>query len=87
MRYERSRAISARHAELIQLVQGGDHSSATLATELGVSEPTIYRDIEFLREQGIVIKAVRVGRRWAYRVLDATAADRAIQQKRLGAAG
>ena len=87
MRYERSRAISARHADLIELLQDGDYSSATLAAELGVSEPTIYRDIEFLRAQGIEIKAVRVGRRWAYRIVNATATETVVQQNRMDAAG
>ena len=41
-----------------------------LAEKLGVSEPTINRDIEFLRSQGYEIKAVRIDQRWAYRIIE-----------------
>lgn len=68
MRYERTSAISDRHSTLLQLVREGDHSTKSLADELAVSEPTVNRDIEFLREQGYEIKAVRVKRKWAYRM-------------------
>ncbi len=68
MRYEKTSAISERHSILLQLVREGDHSTRSLADQLEVSEPTINRDIEFLREQGYEIKAVRVQRRWAYRL-------------------
>ncbi len=71
MRYERTTAISERHALLIDLIRRGELSSKSLADELGVSEPTVNRDIEFLRSQGYEIKAVRVDRKWAYRILNA----------------
>jgi len=53
---------------LLQLVCEANHSTRSLADHLDVSEPTISRDIEFLREQGYEIKAVRVHRRWAYQI-------------------
>lgn len=68
VRYERTSAISERHSTLLQLVREGDHSTKSLADHLEVSQPTINRDIEFLREQGYEIKAVRVQRRWAYQI-------------------
>lgn len=70
MRYERTTAISERHTLLIGLIRRGELSSKSLADELGVSEPTVNRDIEFLRSQGYEIKAVRVDRKWAYRFLE-----------------
>ena len=69
MRYERTSSISNRHRTLLKLIRKGGYSSSGLAERLGVSEPTVNRDIEFLREQGYQIKAVRVDRRWAYRLL------------------
>lgn len=70
MRYEQANAISERHRSLLRLIRGEDNSTRSLADQLGVSEPTINRDIEFLREQGYSIKAVRVNRRWAYRLIE-----------------
>lgn len=70
MRYERSSAISNRHRLLLDLIQQGDHSTRSLAEELEVSEPTVSRDIEFLRDQGYEIQAIRVDRKWAYRVVE-----------------
>lgn len=71
MRYERTTAIADRHTSLLDLMRGGDLSSKRLAKKLGVSEPTVNRDIEFLRSQGYEIKAVRVDQRWAYRIIEA----------------
>ena len=84
MRYERTSAISKRHRSLLRLICKGDSSSRALAKCLGVSEPTVNRDIEFLRGQGHSIKAVRVGRRWAYRLIEsATIADSSIEGERV----
>ena len=75
MRYVRTSAISKRHHLLLGLIREGRFSSSNLAESLGVSEPTVNRDIEFLREQGYRIKAVRVDRRWAYRLIDRMLVD------------
>ena len=77
VRYEQASAISERHRSILCLIRDGDSSSRSLAEQLGVSEPTINRDIEFLREQGYRIKAVRVDRRWAYRLIDDMAKENA----------
>ena len=66
MRYARSVAITRRHDDLFSLVQRGLYSSTALAENLGVSEQTVYREILFLREQGVPIRSVRNGDRWAY---------------------
>jgi len=71
VRYERTTAISDRHASLLELIRDGDLSSKLLAEKLGVSEPTVNRDIEFLRSRGYEINAVRVDSKWAYRIGDA----------------
>lgn len=68
MRYERAVAISKRHEELLALVRSGSYSSPALAKKLGVSEPTVYRDIYFLKRQGHCIESVRSSANWAYRL-------------------
>lgn len=74
MRYARTSAIPERHRSLLGLIREANLSTRSLADRLGVSEPTVNRDIEFLREQGHQIKAVRVDRRWAYRLIEGTLA-------------
>ena len=66
MRYERTIAIAKRHEALLGLIGRGRFSSPQLAAELGVSLPTVSRDIVFLREQGYGIKSVRRSSGWAY---------------------
>lgn len=56
---------------LVDLIRQGQLSSKDLAEELGVSEPTVNRDIEFLRSKGYEIKAIRVARKWAYQIIEA----------------
>lgn len=66
MRYERSLAIASRHAKLIDLIRCGEFSSPDLAKRLKVSEQTIYRDIDSLKERGYSIRSVRSSKGWAY---------------------
>ncbi len=66
MRYERSVAITDRHAELIELIRSGRYSTPALADKLGVSEQTIYRDVMFLKQRGYFIRSVKLSARWAY---------------------
>jgi len=69
MRYERSVAITDRHAELIELIRSGGYSTPALAEKLGVSAQTIYRDVMFLKQRGYFIRSVRLSSRWAYELL------------------
>ncbi len=66
MQYDRAVAISRRHEQLLTLVKSGSYSSKVLAEKLGVSAPTIYRDITFLKRQGYPIQSVRLSSHWAY---------------------
>jgi len=66
MRYDRAIAISKRHKNLLALVRAGSYSSDSLAEKLGVSNPTIYRDILFLKQQGYPIVSVKLPSKWAY---------------------
>ena len=68
MRYERTIAISKRHEELLALVRFGSYSSPALAKKLSISEPTVYRDILFLKRQGYRIESVRLSANWAYQL-------------------
>lgn len=68
MRYARSFAIAGRHGQLITLIRSGEFSSRVLAEKLNVSEQTIYRDIDSLKERGYVIRSVRLSRGWAYKL-------------------
>ncbi len=69
MRYERSLAISRRHSRLVNLIRSGQYSSRNLAAQLKVSEQTIYRDVDSLKERGYLIRAVRSAQGWAYKLL------------------
>jgi DeoR/GlpR family transcriptional regulator of sugar metabolism len=69
MRYNQTLAISERHTALLRLVGQGSFSSPALAKKLGVSQPTIHRDILFLRSQGHRIESVRRASGWAYQLV------------------
>ncbi len=68
MRYDRAIAISKRHEAILALVRSGSYSSPALAKKLGVSKPTVYRDILFLKRQGYRIESVRLSAKWAYQL-------------------
>jgi biotin operon repressor len=69
MRYERALAISERHERLIDLIRTGEYSAPTLAEKLGVSEQTIYRDIDHLKKTGFSIRSQKHVEGWAYQLL------------------
>jgi biotin operon repressor len=69
MRYERSLAIANRHDKLIDLIRSGEFSSPELAEKLDVSEQTIYRDIDFLKQRGYSIRSEKHADGWAYHLL------------------
>jgi biotin operon repressor len=68
MRYGQAFAITKRLDQLLALVASGLHSSPVLASKLGVSEQTVYRDIVFLRKQGHPIRSVKLSPNWAYQL-------------------
>lgn len=69
MRYECALAIADRHDRLIELIRSGVYSSRGLAEKLEVSEQTIYRDIDFLKQRGFSIRSERHADGWAYHLL------------------
>jgi predicted DNA-binding transcriptional regulator YafY len=70
MRYDRSLAIAKRHDKLIELIRAGQFASHDLAQRLKVSEQTIYRDIDFLKQRGYSIQPQKHADGWAYHLLD-----------------
>jgi DeoR/GlpR family transcriptional regulator of sugar metabolism len=73
-------AIADRHGKLIDLIRRGEFSSPLLAEKLGCSEQTVYRDIDFLKEQGYSIRAIRHARGWAYKLLGEPATVQATEE-------
>jgi biotin operon repressor len=69
MLYEKAFAIERRLAELLRLIFSGKHSARTLAEKLGVSIPTVSRDITALRQRGYQIRSVRLPHHWAYELI------------------
>ena len=81
MRYDQSHAVANRHEALLSFINSGSYSSPILAKKLGVSEPTVYRDIQFLKRQGYSIESVRLSDHWAYRI---AASQKANGQRKEG---
>lgn len=69
MPYERAFSITRRLRRLIPLIRSGRFSTPALAKRLKVSEQTIYRDIDCLKEKGYSIRSVRLSKGWAYKLL------------------
>ena len=81
MRYERTMAIAKRHEALLALIGHGSFSCPDIAKELGVSLPTISRDIVFLRRQGYGIKSVRGSNCWAYELTGTPESRQLLRRK------
>lgn len=73
MPYEKSFAIERRLARLVGLIRTGRHSTPALAEQLGVSVPTISRDITALRHRGYGIRSLRLSDHWAYELVSVPA--------------
>jgi biotin operon repressor len=71
MLYEQSFTIGQRLDKLVRLIRAGQHSAPALAEKLGVSIPTVSRDIMALRQRGYAIRSAKVARGWAYRLVSA----------------
>jgi biotin operon repressor len=66
MLYERSRQIEERLDRVLHMIDTGEYSTPLMATELGVSIPTISRCVTALRERGNDIQAEKRGAAWHY---------------------
>jgi biotin operon repressor len=69
MLYQRSLEIEQRLQTVLELVETGKYSTPLLANELGVSVPTVSRDVTALRERGHDIQSQRLpDGSWRYRL-------------------
>lgn len=66
MRYQRSLDIEARLGTVLRLIRSGGFSAPRIAEFLGVSIPTVSRDVTALRERGYDIRSERKGDGWRY---------------------
>ncbi len=79
MLYERSLTIEKRLQDVLELVQVGRYSTPALAEKLGVSVPTVSRDVTALRERGHDIRAERRDGSWRF-VLKSKGSKRRIER-------
>jgi biotin operon repressor len=66
MLYQRSLDIEQRLKTVLRLIRSGHFSTPGIAEQLGVSIPTISRDVTALRERGYKIRSRRDGNGWRY---------------------
>lgn len=66
MFYQRSYEIERRLEAVLRLIREGKFSTPKIAKEIGVSIPTISRDVTALRERGHDIRAEWSERGWRY---------------------
>lgn len=79
MLYQRSLSIERRLCDVLDLVRTGNYSTPGIAKKLGVSVPTVSRDVTALRERGHDIRAQRHGDSWHYVVASADAGQPALR--------
>lgn len=68
MLYERSLGIETRLQTVLKLIETGQYSTPSLAEEVGVSIPTISRDVTALRQRGHDIVAERRDGAWHFKL-------------------
>lgn len=66
MLYQRSMGIERRLVSVLRLIRSGGYSSPMIARELGISVPTVSRDVTALRERGNDIRSQRKDDGWRY---------------------
>jgi biotin operon repressor len=75
MLYQRSLEIETRLHTVLTLVRSGRYSTPMIAKQLGISIPTVSRDLTALRERGHEIRSERNRGTWRY-VLAAASSSR-----------
>lgn len=66
MLYQRSLDIERRLEAVLGMIRKGSYSTPRMAEELGVSIPTVSRDVTALRQRGHDIRAERGEDGWRY---------------------
>lgn len=75
MFYERSLEIERRLETVLRLIRAGKYSTPAIAAEVGVSIPTVSRDVTALRQRGHAIRSERGEDGWRY-VMEPTKATK-----------
>ena len=70
MPYERSRRIEERFRETVSLIKRKHLNAEQLASELGVSRPTVQRIVTELRQRGYAVRSVHDELGWRYELID-----------------
>jgi predicted DNA-binding transcriptional regulator YafY len=70
MLYQRSLDIERRLQVVLRLIRSGGYSTPMIAQQLGVSTPTVSRDVTALWERGHDIRSERKGEGWRYVLAD-----------------
>lgn len=81
MFYQRSYEIERRLEAVLRLIREGRFSTPKIAKEIGVSIPTISRDVTALRQRGYDIRSERGDDGWRYK-LDARKTKPGVRRKR-----
>jgi len=66
MFYQRSLEIERRLETVLRLIRSGGYSTPMIAEQLGISIPTVSRDVTALRERGHDIRSERKDEGWRY---------------------
>jgi transposase len=66
MLYQRSSNIERRLAAVLDLIRAGGYSTPRIAEKVGVSIPTVSRDVMALRQRGHEIRAEKGADGWRY---------------------
>jgi predicted DNA-binding transcriptional regulator YafY len=66
MLYQRSLDIERRLESVLELIRGGEYSTPRIAEAVGVSIPTVSRDVTALRQRGHDIRAEKRSDGWRY---------------------
>lgn len=83
MLYQRSLEIEKRLQTVLELVETGKYSTPLLADELGVSIPTVSRDVTALRERGHDIQSQRLpDGSWRFRLSRTSTSRRKTHPRR-----
>lgn len=82
MLYQRSLEIETRLQAVLTLVRSGRYSTPMIAKQLGISIPTVSRDVTALRERGHDIRSERNRGTWRYVLAAASSRAQASVQHR-----
>lgn len=66
MPYERFMHIENRLSSVLELIRYREYSTPGIAARLGVSIPTVSRDVSALRQRGHDIRSQRIGSGWRF---------------------